>query len=1702
MSSRGSDDDYRIVARYTLNDGRSIALRKKGPPAIENGMNGNDGGNGGDIANLGQRRGSEAPLSDATGKKRPSIAPRQSSASMTKARGVASENGSNGVGEKAVKDRDRKGSAAPDPTPAGPRRPSLAPRKSSALTYKSRETTMETPAEGERKKAPKLPERKDSAAPQKPPSLVSRQSSTSMSSPQRALSETSSNGPRERPPKLPPRPPQDESKERRPSAIGRASSGVQSPAQRKPSVDSQACSGAQSPTTKRPSISGRTGSNVNNLGSRRPSGLSRGDSDVKNPVWRRPSANTRTPSNVQDSTAKRPSVPGRTKSNALDSTARRPSGLSRTHSQAQGDDQGFSRPSVATRATSDVQNAILRRPSRLSRSTSQAQESVSNGPSLSNQPASDPQNTASERPAEPHRSLSKAEKVAFKENSPSTPDSAPKRPSTPSGPTSQIEKAAPERQSQSIGANSDAQGLASRRPSSLSRSTSQAEKPVPRRPSLVTGKGSQSANPRPPLSSTPSGKRVSFHDDAKKSSATPDAMSKLPNLSEEYIERPEVPSYTPQKESKMSEEEMPSDRKNSSGDRTPEAASEMQETPKDPVSDKPKQPPKLAKKQEARKTKPSGKSKLPPKSSKQKPVSHEPEMPKESAEDGQKNQNGTPKTDFADSDRDLKSILTEDQCADLTLLVADITKRMREDIESHFDALKGLKLFKDDNGGDAFENLDYDPGTVDVSAYDKERKIRDEQTKELAKPETKKLMEANLKWFDEWREVVILRVGEAVNSKEKASGQRKDATPQITSKAKQQQVQKINAGAATNGTSGPKLEDLFPRVKTPLTKLPMGKRVLVLHSVMLLLLSLEHYNAASRVLLLYMTTSLKIGLSSLRGDEEKTAQGLLTAAKQMSADEEASKRLEESNNTSRKWKIRLASAAGAAVIGYTGGLAAPMIAAGVGSVMGELGLGATAAAGYLGTVAGSTAVVGSLFGAYGGRMTGQVMSNISAGVQDFAFLPIHGERKEHDDSVEAATNTRRLRVVVAISGWLLEKEEVVTPWRILKPSAEVFALRFELETLLNLGQSFDTMLQSAVYGYAQSAMVKRTIFSELMGGMVWPMALTKVARVVDNPFSLAQTRADKAGQVLADGLINHVQGERPVTLIGYSLGARVIWSCLTSLAKQKAFGLVESAVLMGAPIPSDTNSWRSMRAAVSGRLVNVYSENDYLLAFLYRTSSLQYGVAGLVPITGLAGIENVDVTETVSGHLRYRYLVGSILQKIRFEDVDKDEVAKESKAFEAIVEEEKKRTYIKQAGDLYQTYKGKKPQPKKKGRTQMEISDADAEKQASAMEKMVDQKTKTGLMQWAVEQLYLSSPSADEAKAKAAEVKDHAGTGGKSYYQWVKEATYLSRSGGTEAKKALEDKKDHAQASAQEKTSQSKSGYLSSAAGYIPTGYVPSIRSSSKEKDVEKPETKKSDDHPDEPSAEEKSGYLSSAAGYIPTSYVPSVRGSSKEKKDEKPNTAAPKDHSEKPAAEAKSGYSSYIPSFGLGGSAKKGKQKKSDDKPDQSSEAAQDKSDGSSGKAEGTSGNAAEGKESREKKSTDSDHTAEPKQDAEETQDNCNDTTEKTHEAGTILGEADDTADQRQEPSETSGESKDTAEEELDTERPEEEADDTAEERQEAEETYEDSSVHDHWEDTAQSMTSDTEGGGGTDEDPFMTPPSKGSTAFTDAAKAAEKSR
>jgi len=229
------------------------------------------------------------------------------------------------------------------------------------------------------------------------------------------------------------------------------------------------------------------------------------------------------------------------------------------------------------------------------------------------------------------------------------------------------------------------------------------------------------------------------------------------------------------------------------------------------------------------------------------------------------------------------------------------------------------------------------------------------------------------------------------------------------------------------------------------------------------------------------------------------------------------------------------------------------------------------------------------------------------------------------------------------------------PWRMLGQDSEVFALRYEMDALLELGNSLKSMVSSYAWSYVKLEILKRTVLATL-GSALWPVYLLKMATSIDNPFAVARNRSEKAGEVLADALINKAQGERPVTLIGYSLGSRVIYSCLNSLAERRAFGLVESVVFIGSPVPSNANNWRFMRSVVSGKMINVFSENDYILAFLYRATSIQFGVAGLQEVSSVESIDNLNLSAEVSGHLRYPDSIGKILKKAGFADVHVEDI--------------------------------------------------------------------------------------------------------------------------------------------------------------------------------------------------------------------------------------------------------------------------------------------------------------------------------------------------------------------------------------------------------------------------------------------------------------
>ncbi|KAI9688004.1 MAG: hypothetical protein M1820_010345 [Bogoriella megaspora] len=625
---------------------------------------------------------------------------------------------------------------------------------------------------------------------------------------------------------------------------------------------------------------------------------------------------------------------------------------------------------------------------------------------------------------------------------------------------------------------------------------------------------------------------------------------------------------------------------------------------------------------------------------------------------GSSNARGSTKSSSEDASLDT-ALNTPALRTELALLIALSTDSMRRDLTTQFDYGHSR------DSAPATENnlIDFDPPSR-KSDKAQAHSVMDENDFEL-----QALRRTALTSFDKWQISVLRRVGEVLNVRSEAvrkgrAAARQKAEAKVRADSDEAYLDWANGEDAVRAAKGPKTESCsesfgyYEPLDTLLARFAEDKRILILDSVLLLLLSLEQYTAYSRVLLQRLTTSLQLAPGVLSIQESKASETLLaTAAASMSSDE-STKRAAASNEASRRWKVGLATFAGAAVIGITGGLAAPLLAAGAGAIMGGLGLGAIAS--LLGPLATNMVLVGGLFGAYGGRMTGNLMDKYEKEVDDFKFIPVRRPKTADNAGNEAPENLgyhtiqdktqqkqHKLRVTIGISGYLNKPSEVIAPWRVLNAETlEPFALRYELDVLLRLGESLISVLRAYAWDFA-----KFRLLTLVVAGL-WPLGLLRMANVLDNPFAIAKARADKAGRVLADALIHKAQGERPVTLIGYSIGARVIFACLKELAEQNAFGLVESVVMMGAPTGTNHVQWRKARAVVSGKMVNVFSQEDYMLAFMHRASSGQIQVAGLQPVNNVSNVLNVDVTELVKGHTRYRHLIGEILRKIGFEDLD------------------------------------------------------------------------------------------------------------------------------------------------------------------------------------------------------------------------------------------------------------------------------------------------------------------------------------------------------------------------------------------------------------------------------------------------------------------
>ena len=151
-------------------------------------------------------------------------------------------------------------------------------------------------------------------------------------------------------------------------------------------------------------------------------------------------------------------------------------------------------------------------------------------------------------------------------------------------------------------------------------------------------------------------------------------------------------------------------------------------------------------------------------------------------------------------------------------------------------------------------------------------------------------------------------------------------------------------------------------------------------------------------------------------------------------------------------------------------------------------------------------------------------------------------------------------------------------------------------------------------------------------------------------FHRACSKAKFAGRQLASHIAKQAFGMGPVSLIGFSLGARVIYHALLALCELEEPRVhVQDVILLGGAVKNDPTIWSELVTQVAGRAINIYSHNDLVLKRIYNLAMLgKPKPVGQGPVA-CSRIENYDVSSYVKGHKEHTRKLATTLQVINFQ---------------------------------------------------------------------------------------------------------------------------------------------------------------------------------------------------------------------------------------------------------------------------------------------------------------------------------------------------------------------------------------------------------------------------------------------------------------------
>jgi hypothetical protein len=432
------------------------------------------------------------------------------------------------------------------------------------------------------------------------------------------------------------------------------------------------------------------------------------------------------------------------------------------------------------------------------------------------------------------------------------------------------------------------------------------------------------------------------------------------------------------------------------------------------------------------------------------------------------------------------------------------------------------------------------------------------------------------------------------------------------------------------------------------------------------------YDSRERVAIGQILQRMDLSWNDLENAENHLISRLKQKLEEANQSQQPQQQKDDNWDAGKIFKIAAFTIGGGAVLAATGGLAAPLIGGAIGtSLLGLSGAAATSAglaflgggslaAGGFG-MAGGIALVTAALGASGACMGAWKANHLCGDIKEWEIQHLGGEG---------------LHICLGISGFLQQDQKQSDVWKPLTysfPGSANYTLLWESKAQRDLLNVISSL--SGKIGVSQlAAIAAKSATKKAFNMMAIPAAVLSAFEIIDNPWWVAQDRAEKAGKLLGDYIAENQFGGLPISLIGYSLGTKVIINALDRLADLGIEGKIFDVYFLAGAVAKNDPLLRKLSKVISGKLVNVYSRKDIILSYVYRAAELFAQPIGNQPLyLDEISVLNIDLTDSVGGHLNYVSQLSFILSLIKketdnfgskstsktFSDVDLNDLAKE-----------------------------------------------------------------------------------------------------------------------------------------------------------------------------------------------------------------------------------------------------------------------------------------------------------------------------------------------------------------------------------------------------------------------------------------------------------